>query len=105
MDANFNSRFLTNTDSTGRFLVKSFRTGRTYYVEPIGDPHTKFGSIDPATKQLMVKPGWKKYRGSIDEEQSLITKENGFSKIRYLEPGTSPTLAIEHIDSQYPDKE
>lgn len=105
MDANFNKRFLTNTDETGRFLVTSQRTGRTYYVEPIGDPHTKFGSIDPATKKLVHKDGWQKYRGSIDEPDSLITKDNGFSKIRYLEPGVSPHLAIDQIDSQYPDKQ
>lgn len=30
-------RFLTNTDETGRFIVKSLVTGRTYYVEPIGN--------------------------------------------------------------------
>lgn len=29
-------RFLTNTDETGRFIVKSLTTGKTYYVEPIG---------------------------------------------------------------------
>lgn len=30
-------RFLTNTDETGRFIVKSLTTGKTYYVEPIGN--------------------------------------------------------------------
>jgi hypothetical protein len=29
-------RFLTNTDETGRFIVKSLVTGKKYYVEPIG---------------------------------------------------------------------
>ncbi len=32
----FRKLFLTNTDDTGRFTVTSFRTGRTYFVEPIG---------------------------------------------------------------------
>lgn len=32
-------RFLTNTDETGRFIVKSLTTGKTYYVEPIGNGH------------------------------------------------------------------
>lgn len=31
-------RFLTNTDETGRFIVKSLVTGKKYYVEPIGTP-------------------------------------------------------------------
>lgn len=34
-------RFLTNTDETGRFIVKSLVTGKKYYVEPIGNPATK----------------------------------------------------------------
>lgn len=29
----FNKRFLADRDDTGRFLVKSRRTGKTYYVE------------------------------------------------------------------------
>ena len=28
----FAKKFLTNTDETGRFIVKSLRTGKTYYV-------------------------------------------------------------------------
>jgi len=97
--------FLTNTDETGRFIVKSMRTGKTYAFEPIGDPHTVWGSIDPATKTLDNKKGFKKYRGSIEEKDSLITEENGFKNIRTLPPGTSPLSAVEFIDSQYPDKE
>ena len=34
---NITERFLTNTDETGRFIVKSLVTGKTYYVEPIGN--------------------------------------------------------------------
>jgi hypothetical protein len=30
-------RFLTNTDETGRFIVKSLTTGKKYYIEPIGN--------------------------------------------------------------------
>lgn len=97
--------FLTHTDDTGRFIVTSGRTGRRYFVEPVGDPHRKWGSIDPATRTLVNKKGAGKYRGSIDEKDSLITEENGFSNIRTLTPGTSPLKAIEHFDDQYPDKQ
>jgi hypothetical protein len=97
-------KFFTNTDETGRFVVTSKRTGRSYFVEPMGDPHIKWGSVDPATKELVNKKGAGKYRGAIDEKDSLITEENGFKNIRVLPPGTSPLMAIEAIDDKYPDK-
>lgn len=106
MDNNFRQKFLTNTDDTGRFIVYSPRTGKTYYVEPIETAHTpKWGSIDPATGDLMHKKGDGKYRGGISPNESLITKENGFSKIHDLEKGTSPHAMIDYLDAQYPDKE
>lgn len=40
-------QFLTNTDETGRFIVTSKRTGKIYAVEPIGDPHVKWGRSTP----------------------------------------------------------
>jgi hypothetical protein len=99
-------KFMTHTDDTGRFIVASPRTGRRYFVEPIGDPHIEWGSIDPANSgqggKLMHKKGDGKYRGSIDEKDSLITEANGFQKITILEPGTSPLLYIDAIDAQYP---
>lgn len=95
-------QFLTNTDETGRFIVKSVRTGKTYAIEPIGDPHTKWGSVDPATQKLVNKPGFKKHRGSVDEQDSLITEANGFKNIVTLPPGTSPMAAIEAADAKYP---
>jgi hypothetical protein len=104
----FRSKFLTNTDDTGRFIVVSQRTGKTYYVEPIMGAHTpEWGSIDPATGNLMHKKGDGKYKGGIKASESLITVENGFQpdKIHLLDIGTSPTLAIEFLDSKYPDKE
>lgn len=103
----FRKRFLTNTDDTGRFIVYSQRTGRTYFVEPIETEHTpKWGSIDPATGTLMHKKGDGKYRGGISPYESLITPENGFNpdKITLLDRGTSPHLAIDAIDAKYPDK-
>lgn len=105
MNATLRSNFLTNTDDTGRFIVYSQRTGRTYYVEPIQTAHTpEWGSVDPATGNLMHKKGDGKYRGGISPDESLITEENGFKNIRLLDVGTNPHHAIDVIDAAYPDK-
>ncbi len=103
---NVMKKFFTNTDDTGRFIVVSKRTGRKYFVEPIETAHTpKWGSIDPATGQLMHKKGDGKYRGGISEKESLITPENGFKNIVTLDIGVSPLAYIDMIDAKYPDKE
>lgn len=103
---NIVKKFFEHTDDTGRFVVTSFRTGRSYYVEPIIGAHTpKWGSIDPATGNLMHKKGDGKYRGGIDAKESLITPENGFKNITLLDIGTSPHAYIEMLDAKYPDKE
>lgn len=103
MNADFTSKFLTNTDETGRFMVQSKRTGKTYYVEPIVNGKTpEWGSVDPATGKLMHKKGDGKYTGGISEKESLITKENGFAKITLLDRGTSPHHAIDVMDAKYP---
>jgi hypothetical protein len=107
MNSTFKTRFLTNTDDSGRFIVVSQRTGRSYYVEPIITSHTpKWGSVDPATGDFMHKKGDGKYVGGISADQSLITKENGFSedKIHMLGIGVSPHHAIDILDSKYPSK-
>ncbi len=105
MNANLRTQFLTNTDETGRFIIYSERTGRTYYVEPIMNGHTpEWGSIDPASGKLMHKKGDGKYKGAIEKDQSLITKENGFEKIHMLDKGTSPHHAVDVLDAKYPDK-
>lgn len=93
--------FLKDSSHTGRFIVKSLRTGKTYYVEPIGDPHTEWGSLDPATGKQMVKKGWCKYKGSIEKDESLITLENGFDKIHDLPIGSSPLAYIDMLDAKY----
>lgn len=107
MDSNFRSKFLTNTDDTGRFIVVSQRTGRSYYVEPIITAHTpEWGSVDPATGNLMNKKGDGKYRGGVSPQESLITTEHGFAedKIHMLDVGVSPFHAIDVLDAKYPDK-
>jgi len=104
MDPDTRKRFLTNTDETGRFIVVSQRTGRTYYVEPLAGKKAFWGDLNPATGKIEGHYG-QKYRGAVPGTESMITKENGFSKIHDLEPGMSPMAYINHLDSQYPDKE
>lgn len=104
MNEETRKKFFTNTDETGRHVVHSMRTGKKYFIEVIGDPHISWGSIDPATGELRNKKGAGKYRGSIDEKDSLITEANGFTKIEMLPPGYSPMAAIEARDALYPDK-
>ena len=104
LPADFNKRFFEDTDDTGRHMVISFRTKRRYYVEAIGGKNVKWGDLNPATKKLEGDYG-KKYRGSIDARDSMITNENGFDTIHELPAGTSPAAYIERLDAQYPDAE
>lgn len=106
MNTELRQKFLVDTDDTGRFIVSSKRTGKQYWVEPVGNPYTVWGSVQSyGTGEVTNKKGWKRHRGSIDEVDSLITKENGFEKIHDLTPGQSPLSYIDHLDSQYPEKE
>jgi len=98
---NLDQKFLVNTEDTGRFIVISKRTGRKYFVEAIGDPHIQWGSVDAASGKLNTKKGWKRFRGSIDKEDSLITKDS-FDKIHSLTPGESPLVYIDKLDAKYP---
>ena len=92
---------MTNRDETGRFIVKSIRTGKTYYVEPIGSKRSAdWGSYNPSTGNIEHKKGYDKFSGSIYESESLITKENGFDNIVYSGIGVSPYSIIDDIDSK-----
>jgi len=106
IDPKIVTKFLTHTDETGRFIYHSPRTGKKYFVEPMGDPHRQWGSVDPSDSgpkgKLMHKKGDGKFRGSIDEKDSLITEENGFTNIKILEPGMSPLAYLDMIDADYP---
>lgn len=98
MDKEFNKKFLTKRDETGRFIVKSLKTGKTYYIEPIDNNNrSNWGDLDPVTKKMTGNYGTK-YKGSIKPEESMITKENGFDKIYMLEPGESPLSYIEKLE-------
>lgn len=101
----FDKRFLSETDKTGRHVVTSFRTGRKYYVEPIETEHTPiWGDVNPATGKIEGSYGVK-YNGGIKEKDSLITLENGFTNIHYSGIGASPYSVIDELDSKYPTLE
>ena len=105
MDKNFTKKFLTNTDESGRFIVKSIKTGKTYFVEPIdGDEKTIWGDYNPTTKKFETG-NYGKYKGSVRPNESMITKENGFEKIHILGPGESPLDYINRIDEEYYNKQ
>ncbi len=94
-------RFLTNTEESGRMIVKSLVTGKTYFVEPIANKKSEvWGDINPATKKIEGSYG-EKYKGAINEKESLITKDNGFVNIATLEEGQSPMSEIERRDKEY----
>jgi len=94
--------FLVNSDETGRFIVISKSTGKKYFIEPIGPNRpADWGSYNPSTGNIEHKKGFDKYRGAIDEKDSLIIKENGFDDIYYTEIGESPFDIINKLDSKY----
>jgi hypothetical protein len=92
--------FLINSEDTGRFVVKSLRTGKYYFVEPIDNgERLDWGDINPATKKIEGNYG-AKHKGAVTEKESLITTENGFEKIVTIPPGYSPLEYIEFLDKQ-----
>lgn len=84
---------------SGRFYVKT-TSGRVFCVEPIDDNPTRkrWGDIDPASKKLTGEYGMNdERRGSIKNEDSIITEENGFKNIITLPPGENPLDYIEKM--------
>ncbi len=75
---------MREAEHTGRYYIVDSKTGRKFCVEPVGNPRTDFGDINPATGKVEGNYGMK-YRGSINEEDSIITKENGFTDIGYAQ--------------------
>lgn len=84
------------SEENGRYYVDDFKTGRRFCVEPIGNNHTVWGDINPATKVIEGNYG-DKYRGSIDEKDSIITEENGYKNIVTLGEGESPDSYINKL--------
>lgn len=85
---------------TGRYYIR--KNGRTFCIEPI---HQRNDNVN--------KPSWlnggisgdevkveKNLGGSIREEDSIITPENGFKNIIMLPPGVSPNGYIEGLLNQ-----
>lgn len=89
-------KFLDNSEHTGRHIVVG-KSGKKYYIEPIGNTHTSFGDINPATKKVEGSYG-EKFRGSIDSEESLLTEDNGFKSPVSLPAGVSPYAYIEMLE-------
>ena len=86
--------FLVDSEDTGRHIVKSIRTGRKYYVEPV----FKY-TMKPWECSLMpeyLAPG------SVRMEESIVTKENGFDEVHFVDSG-SPYEQINKLDEKYPD--
>jgi len=88
-----------NRDETGRFIVKSLKSGKVYFVEPIqhGRP-PQWGDIDLAAKKMTGSYG-AKYIGAVKEENSIITESNGFTAISLVKG--SPFSEIERRDQAY----
>lgn len=101
MNKEFIEKFLINRDETGRFIVRSNKTGKIYFVETLDEgERTSWGDYNPTTKNFETS-NYGKYKGSIKSEESMITKENGFDKIHVLMPGESPLEYIDRIDNEY----
>jgi hypothetical protein len=83
---------------TGRYYVK--HGNRTFVVEPIdnteGNGRKKWGDINPATKKVEGTYG-SKYTGAIHEDDSIITKQNGYDELYILGPGESPDSFINNL--------
>lgn len=105
MTDNIIKRFLVNSDETGRFIVKSQLTGKTYFVEALDtDERSLWGDYNPVTKRFETSNYGNKYKGSISPDESMITEENGFTNIRTLGVGVSPMGYITKIDNEYYEK-
>lgn len=102
-DYKLRKNFLIDSSDTGRFIISSKRTGRSYYIEPQGDAHIEWGSVDVSTGKMNTKKGWKKNKGSTEREDSFITTENGFENITTLKAGESPLAYIQRLDDSYPE--
>ncbi len=101
MTEELKKRFFEKTEESGRHIVTSLRTGKQYAIEPIGSTRTAFGDINPVTKKVEGSYG-DKYKGSIDESESLITEANGFINITTTDIGVSPYGIIDELDAKYP---
>lgn len=81
----------------GRHFVTNLKTGKIYCIEPI-IPTEKYkaewGDANPATGKIEGSYG-EKYRAGVTEKESIISEENGFKNIAYVEG--SPYSYIEGL--------
>jgi hypothetical protein len=85
MTKEFRKEFMVDREHTGREIVTFFETGKSYcieWIEPRSMKKKGWGDINPATGKVEGSYG-NKYRGAIKEDESMITKENGFDEIVY----------------------
>ncbi len=78
--------------TTGRYFYHDPRTGRRFCIEPISERAQK------QEEKTWTNGGIDQVRGgSIREDESIITAENGFTGITFLQPGVSPNAFIEGL--------
>lgn len=84
--------------STGRYWVVDSATGRRFCVEPIAERGQKIDGHAFKNGGISGDETKNDQRGgSIREEDSVITPENGFQRWITLPPGVSPNDYIERM--------
>ena len=81
----------------GRYYIQG-KNGKLWCVEPISGNRISWGDVDPATRTLQKGTYGDKYKGSIEEEESIITKENGYKNIYHTGIGVSPESFIRNLE-------
>jgi hypothetical protein len=86
--------------STGRYYIVDQATGRRFCVEPISerdekltDKKFKNGGTDTTAEKNKSNP----LGGSIYEEDSIITQDNGYATMTTLPASVSPNDYIEML--------
>lgn len=74
------------------------KSGRKFCVEAIGDVYTDWGNVTFGEKKGLEKVS-SKGTNTLQAEDSIISKENGYKNIAWLAPGTSPFGYIDALDS------
>ena len=85
--------------NNGRQYQIDFKSGRKFWIETIDNStgnRSEWGDLDPATKKVTGSYGLK-YKGGVTDEESIITKENGFKNITTIGPGESPDSFIKKL--------
>jgi hypothetical protein len=84
-------------EHTGRYFVRDMKTNRVFCVEPLRERNEKVDDrvfTNGGISGTDVKNKSQVKGGSVLEDDSIITKENGFKDIRY---GSNPMDIIESM--------